>query len=238
MCATEKKLLTYSGIYPLKQTPFYYNYSRFINLLFSFVMFASLLLQMLFEDDVSKIIDSFYFASTEISYICKLVNFLFKRNYMVAIENILNSKSFNSHVKKQYVFLIGAIEETGKLGFAFRVACGLTSMAIALFPIIDNPKFLKPPFPGWYFVNPVRFHTSLYCFQIVAVCLSCINNTSIDILNIRLIRMGTAQLDVLIDNLKFNVLDDNLTTEEFGNINKIVEERLKVCIEHHLTILK
>lgn len=231
----EKKFLILTGFYPIIKKSVYYNVSTVINVFASFGQFFSMLIQIFLETDLSKIIDILYYLMTQTAYLVKLINFIIKRRNMFVIEEICKVNVFNLQQRHQYRFLKEAHDSTEIVAVIFRLLCCGVVLFYGVFPVIDNNYSIKPPLSGWYPMDKEKYRILIYFFQIVAVGLSAFSNSNIDLLNMKLISMGSAQLDILMDNLQ-NLVPTNINDQE--EIDNVVEKKLKIHVIHHNTILR
>lgn len=184
---------------------------------------------------MSKIVDILYYLMTQTAYLVKLVNFIIKRRNMFVIEEICEENVFNMQQKHQYRFLKEAHHSTEIVAVIFRLLCCGVVLFYGVYPVIDNNYSIKPPLSGWYPMDEENYRIFIYLFQVIAVGLSAFSNSNIDLLNTKLISMGSAQLDILMDNLK-NLVPSHINDQE--QLDNLVENRLKIHVIHHNTILR
>lgn len=225
------------GIYPREEhTRLFYYVGFLITLFFSFGLFFTMSIDLFIEKEMSQIISILYYLPQQTAYVIKLINFIIKGNEMKKIEEIFEMNLFNLHKEHQYDYLNDAIRKTRIIANVFRLLCCLVVLFYALPPMFTEN--MKIPLPGWYPFDVEKYAVYIYLFEVTAVFVSATINSNIDILDVRLISMGTAQLNVLMSNLENVVEDDEIKHLKRENLEKIVEERLKVYVKHHQIILE
>ncbi|KAJ8932174.1 hypothetical protein NQ314_014868 [Rhamnusium bicolor] len=90
---TEKNILLFFGFYPGPKITLlnWKNVRGFLNLSITILQFVSML--MYFED-IAYPIDTFVFAVTQITFVCKLIQFILNRNMITSIEKSLERPIF------------------------------------------------------------------------------------------------------------------------------------------------
>lgn len=223
------------GIYPL-DAPNAISYIAFIVTLFmSFGLFFAMGIQLFIEKEMAKIINILYYLPQQTAYVFKLINFLYNGKTIHKIQIIFNSSLFNLHKEQQYHFLNDAIYKTKIIGNIFRMLCCGVVAFYGMQPLYSNDPM---PLPAWYPFDINKYSVVIYFFEVLGVLVSATINSNIDLLNVRLISLGTAQLEILTDNLE-NVAD----TEEIHRMseqemNNVVEERVQIYAQHHQLILE
>lgn len=233
---TEKLILTLGGIYPQNVYNLFYYVCFLVTLFFSFGLFFVMFIDLFIETELSEIISILYYFPQQAAYVCKLINFVVKAKKMRRIEEIFNKDLFNLHKEHQYRFLNESIEKTRIIANVFRLLCCLVVLFYALPPMFEEK--MKIPLPGWYPFDVERNAFLIYIFEVIAVFVSATINSNIDILDVRLISMGTAQLNVLMDNLENILTEEEVNAFKVETLNGMAEERLKTVAKHHQTILE
>lgn len=223
-------------MYPVEKPTIAYYLRAIITWFISCAQLVSQLLMMSLQaDDLSKITSALYYCMTQTAYICKLVNFSFRRKILPLMENELNNPLFNTYGESQDIFLQDTIGSFKRIAAIFRILCILVVFFYGLFPAMDNNPENPLPLPGWYPFDIKKYRYEIYVFQVLSVAVSAYNNANIDILTSGLISAASVQFQILKDNLVR--ITDDLQDLSTARMNTVVSERLQKSVVHHNDIL-
>lgn len=234
----EKKLLTISGMYPVKNPSIFYYGRSIITWFLSCANLVSQLIMMYQEaGDLSKITSLLYYCMTQTAFICKLLNFNLRKRLLIVMEEELRNPLFNTFSRDQNKkYLQSPISGLKQIASIFRVLCALVLLFYAIFPSIDKNPDNPLPMQGWYPFDIKKYRMYVYVFQVVSVGVSAFNNSTMDILTSGLITTASVQFLILKDNLRNMV--ENLPQKTRNDISEVVDRRLEKCVRHHNDILK
>lgn len=233
--STEKLLLSKSGIFPVKNATLFSKICGFITYVASFLLLITFIMELIFTESLLNSLDIFKLLFIHGCFVFKLSNFLIKGKDINEIEDLMTEDMFNIHVETQYHYIQDKMDNIGKVANIYRLLCGTYLTLLITFPFFDDPNNIKLPMSGWYGFDISKYFVEVYIFQAIAISMSAYNNSSMDFFNCKLINMASAQMDVLMENLR-NCVPDNCDDEM--SLNAIAEKRLKICIEHHLIIIR
>lgn len=236
--ATEKFLLTLSGFYPLDKFNIFHYLSRFINFTISIILLITFTFEIILTEDLMNSMDTLKVFVIHIFFVAKLIVFMFNSKRMKNVEILMQNKLFNLHNNnnnKQYCYIRDVIDNTALIGNIYRICCTFYVVSSTMIGPILNRKDRQVAMAGRYGFDTKKYFVEVSIFQAIALSISAYNNSSIDILNTRLIAMASAQFDVLIDNLRNSVPTECNDKTLF---NRKVEDRLKLCVQHHEIIIE
>lgn len=231
----EKTILTISGFYPRRSTAtsksfdYYSYYSRLLfSLLVSyghtFLMIAEIALNI---DDLSKLSECLLYFITQVTSICKLMNFLVNQTTLLDIEDMLAEPQFYGFTDRQFHQYVA--KEMAIVDFVtkqFRVSCVLVVLGYSAIFQLNYYDVIELNVPGWDLLK--KFYLPVSILQILSIVISASNNSSMDITTWKLISIATAQLHILKDNL-----------ENIRYLEKSVSKQCFIkCIQHHKSIIE
>ncbi|KAJ3653682.1 hypothetical protein Zmor_012920 [Zophobas morio] len=230
---TERTLLSLSGFYPQRHqinVPFYFT-SALINVVVSYLQLFSMFGQMVVDrKDLSKLTDTLLFFMTHFTFLGKLTNFGYYRQNLLAIEDDLCARIFYSFSEKQLGILISKIGSCNTIAKIFRMSCVLCIIFYSVLPLLGDEKNL--PLPGWLPYDTDAFYLETIIFQILSVCVSAYNNSSIDILTWKLIAVASGEMEILKENLRDLEYKSNGDKEL-----EVTKETFGICIQQHNAVI-
>jgi hypothetical protein len=229
---TERSLLTFSGFYPRRDKKYssLYIFSASVNLLCSYLQLLSMLGQMVVDkNNLSKLTDTLLFFMTHFAFLCKLTNFGYYRWHLLVVEDSLIDAVFYEICHTE--LLKSKVQSCKLVARIFRILCILCIIFYAVIPCLGEERVL--PLPGWLPYDTTKYYYETVFFQLLSICISAYNNSSIDILTWKLITIASAQFDILKENLK------NIFYKSGGEDDtKLIEICFKNCVKHHNEIIK
>lgn len=255
------KLLFYSGTYTDQKATCFFFVRKIIVYALSLIQLASMFMQIFTVGDPAEIIQACYISVTHFSFCCKLLNFILRQGELKEIRKFMLQKSFNDHPVEQKQLFGKSMKIFTIIATLYRWMLIFTAIFFATSPLIDEDTIL--PFNSWYPCDIQKYFWPIYVSQMVAISLSAYNNSTIDLLTVRLLFVTAEQFDILNDNLK-NFLGSIRDDAKEVGLKKIVdlrkdvdyadykigmdsasdknfrrhEDLLKIYIRHHYDVLK
>lgn len=112
---------------------------------------------MAFESDLTKIVDTMFFATTQIAFLCKFFNLAYSRHNLVKMEAFIKGTSFNQINKRQENIANRALKNCRRVASSFRYSCVVTIFLMAISSAI-NYKEYKLPCTGWYPFDKQKYY--------------------------------------------------------------------------------
>lgn len=238
MFQVEKQLLIYAGYYPLKIKSFYYYFRFALTCIINGGQFLSLALEIVLRFNMNTILDVLYIFLTQASLISKLINFIINRKNVFVVEDIISTNEFRLVSTNTQKAFYSTLKSSKFVATWYRVTCICSLLFYAIFPILDSNSDLKTPLRSWYPFNEEKYRICIYVSQIISLIHSAYNNSAIDLLAVRLIKLGSAQFDVLKDKLVHFYDEDEDVFKNEEEKDDVLGRRLKQYVEHHLLILR
>lgn len=233
--ATERFIFKISGVYPENVFNSFSLILLFVTLFFSLNLLFALFARLVKTNDANEIITILFYLPQQMSYVLKLINIIVNGEKLLRIEEILNENLFNLHKDSQNCYLNDAINRSNLIANIYKIIVYIVLTTFALQPFFADEFTLT--LPTSYPIDDEKYIIEIYTLQTVSLLVSCTINTNIDITDFRLISMGSAQIDVLMDNLENVITDDDLRNFNEKQLDDVVEERLKISVRHHQIIL-
>lgn len=233
---TERKLLSFSGFYPRKRSVFQRINSVFHLSVALAQLFSMIVLMSLNFNKLDRIIGDSLFLVTHLGFLCKLFNFLLNPKRMLLIEAILNSPVFKLNSQKAEDIIRESVKSIDNFAKMFRVTCIFVLIFYGVTPFINyvidgEGARLMLPLPGWipYDVNNGIMYTFTYVFQMSSIAISAYNNSTIDVLNCKLMTLATA---------KCRILEMYLKDIDYEKLGAKAADELTKCVIFHSEILR
>lgn len=126
------------------------------------------------------------------------------------------------------------------------IASLMCLLLLILFPLVDMPEGVRPlPNIIWtpFDTNPSPLHELIYVIMIWNLSLSIFGNAFYDVVYVYSLQHLYVQLTLLkelIRNITEGILDDYSDLRRFQSkyFQKMVLNRLKICVEHHSKLLR
>lgn len=190
-----------------------------------FATCSSIIIQTVHERELDRIIDSLYFLITLTAYIFKLFNYLYKRDLMLSINEMLSGEAFNRYTKNQEKLIKRTVRKCRVLGFLFKSAIASSTIMYFIYPLIDNRPDIILPYPGWFPFDIVKYRYACVIFQVFfGLSLNALMNATIDLITIGLVAIGTTHYEILIDDL---------LKIKSGKNKEEIEKHVYNCIIYH-----
>nr|XP_015837915.1 PREDICTED: putative odorant receptor 71a [Tribolium castaneum] len=235
--AREKKILTISGFYPLREYEknYFHFFSGTIQWIISLGMLFSMIIQSVIKrNDLMVLSETLYFLTTHLTFVCKLANLEYHKKLLLDIEDMLKTTRFQKTLSLDLIEKTGMNEKIRKFNLVaktFRIVCVWCVVLYVLVPYFDPGKSKTLPTPGWFPFNWTdKYYYGTYFFEVAGISITAHMDSSIDILSWLLVTIASFQCDILKENLK-NI---------YYNYDKEhdIRETFKDCIRHHEEIIK
>lgn len=131
------------------------------------------------------------------------------------------------------------------------ILCHFTASMICLlllirFPLVDMPEGVRPlPNIIWtpFDTNPSPVHEIVYLIMVWNLSLSVLGNAFYDMLYVYSLQHLFVQFSLLkelLRNITNQIMEERSDTEKFQSslFQRMVKERLNICVEHHSTLLR
>lgn len=129
------------------------------------------------------------------------------------MENMVESVLFKEFRSNNSSIYNGYISNVNLVAKGFRCSCVLVVLFYLLFPLLDEGDEYKLPYPGIFPWDIKNHYYLCVMIQVIMVGHSAYNNSSLDILTVKLITIGSASLDALCVSLsKIDYKDDAKTS--------------------------
>lgn len=180
-----------------------------------------MMIQTCMETSFAVIIGNLYFSTSQLTYILKLFNYLYKREKIFKIHQLLTLKIFNSYEEDQHRFIIEKVINTNKLSTIFRYLIVVWLAMYLIYPVVDNSLLA---IPAWYPFNVEKYRWYIIIYQVASVAISALINSSMDIVTIGFISVATAH---------FSIIKDTLTNIKKGENLEDVKRKIAFCCHYH-----
>lgn len=234
--ALERAFLKSIGIYPLNETK--YTCILITSAIMAFVLvylhFVLMLIQLFCQvSNITKASNILLYLMTHIAFVSKMTNFALNKHQMCLVDDILNNPIFKTVSLRETEIIVNSMVSSKYLSVVFRFLCVGVVLFYGIYPVIDISSENMYPLDLWYPFDPNGYYSTIILFEVSLIALGAWTNSNIDILTIKLISLGTAQIEILKKKLKslVNNMEEVVTDE-------IVNTRLKHCIEHYSLILR
>jgi hypothetical protein len=201
-----------------------------------YAQLLSMLIQLILErDDLSKVSETLHYFVTHVTFLYKLKNFTSRGKNLLNIEDTLTLPVFYGFSFDQLRQLKREMDDCKTVGKVFRVTCVGAVALYGMVPFLDKNKSMSLPLPGWIPDKVIgKYYHATFLFQMTAVTMTAYVNSTIDILTWMLMTVGSAQFNILKENLK------NIDYRSEGNDNqsKIIERNFNQCVKHHKAIVE
>lgn len=230
----ERTHLMYGGFYPADLClwkKFLYYLTFTFNTGISWTQFL-LMIAFVFHQlsDLTKVSEVLLFSCTQFAFICKLSNFIWHKNNMLQLEQALRNRRFTHLTKEEQTILNSYVSEIRHLAKIYRVLCFGVVLFYGLFPFVDRDAEgnKKLPLPLWFPFNPFNYYNEIHFMTILSIAVGAWTNSNIDILNIMMIMLGTAQIEILK-----NRYEKVIPFPFHGELDELsVRHELKECVKH------
>lgn len=175
---------------------------------------------------MTEVSENLFFSVTQLAFICKLTNFMFQGKKLLKLEDMLNQNGIHHFSFQEEEVMLNLIRTGRRQAKIYRMLCILVVIFYGLYPFFDKNSDgnMKLPIPMSFPFNPNNYYPEIYFMSILSVGIGAWINSSIDILTIMLIIIGTCQLEILKYKLE-NILPEN------GKPDEIIGRKLKQCVE-------
>nr|QBB72941.1 odorant receptor [Protaetia brevitarsis] len=232
----ERKVLYLTGVYCGRKFPnnAAFKIYRIVNtstaFLFLFLMAAKMIVE---RDNLELVFDVLHTFISQITLIIKAIYLCKVLPKYNALEERLTEPIFNQQTPDQ-----DALISENILGYKYAAFTlhGLAWVALVLYticPIIEGP-ILAIPF--WLPSGLDNYKMFVKIYEVLCTWTLSSGDPALDLLPVCLLSIGTAQLDILNQNLTCSAdrdPDDSYEVQE-----KKIRVRLKNCVQHHLAIIK
>lgn len=232
---TEKLYLTLGGFYPAKLHfcwQILYILSCTFNTTISWMQFLLTITFMFTQlSNLVKVSEVLLFSCTQFAFICKLMNFIWHKQELVKLEGFLLNIRFNYLTPEQEKILNSYVNEIKHLAKIYRILCFAVVLFYGLFPYLDMDENgnKKLPLPMWFPFNPYHYYNAIHVMSILSIAVGAWTNSNIDVLNIMMITLGTAQIEILKDKFK-NIIANPNTHEVLDEVS--IQSSLRECVIH------
>lgn len=185
-----------------------------------------MMIQTCKETRFEVIIGNLYFSTSEMTYIWKLFNYLYKRHKILEIDQLLDTKVFNSYTESQHRFVEKAVKKSVALSTIFRYLIIVWVTMYLIYPIVDNSLLALP---GWFPFDIVKYRWYIIIYQVASVALSALINSSTDVVTVGFISVATAH---------FSIVKDTLTSIRKGEDPKELKKTIAHCCFYHNRIVE
>nr|WJJ63313.1 odorant receptor 13 [Pachyrhinus yasumatsui] len=230
---TEKRILNFAGIYPEIHTKrmYFKSVRKFICVLLSCLLEISLLTLIVINvRDLGTVMGALMLLLQQTAFISKLSIFIFKGDQLQMLE--MKLKQFASHqlLFSDTMLLKNNLQNISKIGQIYRLSCILCCTFFGAGPFMNGGTKFELPMPGYlpYEISNQIKYFATYFYQMASLYIAACLNSSVDILNCRLITIATTLFEILIKRLK------NIGHEDVENHQ---EEFIK-CIYFHNKLLE
>lgn len=176
----------------------------------------------------TKLSETFLFCMTQAAFLCKLTNFIFRKEIMAEIESLLNGPTLKRLTLFERKIIDDYMVQFKYLSKIYRVLCFLCVIFYGMFPFIDGDPEHLLALPGWFpFINIKEYQVEIVLAQMCGVGIGAFNNSTLDLLAAILVTLGSAQFAILENRLK------NVTK----NSDRVREE-VNSCIVYQNTLLE
>lgn len=234
----EKWMLTVSGLYANSLSNLMTILAWGATWFFSLTLLLSMVIECCLSiTNLGKIGQILFYFTTQLSYVCKLSNFVYNRKRMLTLEEILKHHLFTHHDEQQNSFIKNAKNTLKMLSITFRTSVTAVIVFFFLFPFLDNDPENPLIVPGWFYVDIKKYTKSIVVFQIISLIISANINSTIDILTCELICLGSAQFEILKDRyLRMH----EIKWPKKGSLDRdeVILHNLDKSTAHHYIILE
>ncbi|XP_030753545.1 odorant receptor 43a-like [Sitophilus oryzae] len=190
----------------------------------------SLLIDICMPNDLTKKIDGVMFFIEETAFVFKLILFMWNINELNAIENML--EDFNSYNLKfsDLENIKENLKEITYLRKTYRTSCFVCSAFYAVPPLLRKDVKYALPYSTYlpYDITNNFTYVPTFIYQVGSVLVSAHLNTMIDMINIKLVTLGSCLLQVLMNKLK----DIGINLDEDDSV------KYRECLILHNKILR
>lgn len=223
-------MLAVSGLYANSLTNLTTKVAWGVTWFFSVTLLLSMLIECCLSiTNLAKIGQILYYFTTQLSYVCKLSNFVYNRRRMLTLEGFLKHPLFTHHDEQQNSFIKDAKDTLKILSVTFRTSVMTVIVFFFLFPFLDNDPENPLVVPGWFYVDIKKYTKSIVVYQTISLIISANINSTIDILTCELICLGSAQ---------FEILKDRYLRTGSLNRDEVILQNLDRSTAHHYIILE
>ncbi|XP_023012171.2 putative odorant receptor 85d [Leptinotarsa decemlineata] len=197
------------------------------------ISWVQLLLTLTFSitqlSNLVKLSEALLFNSTQIAFVCKLLNFNLQHRSMLKLEEFLRQPTLTKVTEEEDNIIRHYVRGVRRIGLIFRVLCVVVVIFYALFPLMDrNPDGSKKlPLPIWLPFDSNKYYHTIWFSEVLSIAVGAWINSNIDILSYTLMTLGTAQFEILKNRLRNLVKTSNEFVEE-----DLVLEKMKQCVIH------
>lgn len=199
-----------------------------------FPMIMELILNARSVEQVAQIL---YYFVTQLSYLCKMINFMINKDIILNLEVILENPL--THVKDQSgrAMLEEAKKSLHIMAILYRGATFAVILFFGLFSVLDSESESPLIVPGWFYVDVNEYATQVVTYQLVSILVSANFNSTMDIFTYRLIKLGSVQFEILQNNLSdlLSLSSKDVSTKEE---DYAVIKYLKTAIVRHDMLLE
>lgn len=228
----------YNQTMPQNRILFYMKYV--INLIVTFSFSVSIWMNIILNfENSGEVIETLYFGLTETTFVAKLINIHFRYKTYQNLVKYLSNPVFNQYTREQEAFIKKGITLVHIFAHAFRGCVTITIMFFIVFPFLDKSDNLLI-IPSWFPSSVERYQFFCYLFQLWGIIINGYVHSSHDSMVAGLIMMGSAQFEILKNNL--NNLRKGLRMPA-SDIEKEMQEdyilkKLRTYVHHHVVTIK
>lgn len=203
--------------------PYYVRFLIVLALVITFI--SSIASYIVVETKIDKIIGAFYFFMTELTFFCKLLNYLYNRQKIAKIDQLYSKRIFNCYSQKQHPFIAEAVFSANLLSKVYRILIILCLILYTSIPFIDNRLPLDARFP----FSIEKYKYFLIVYQILGIAISSLINSSMDNMTIGFISVATAH---------FSIIKDILVSIKAGENPDDVKKKISHCSYYHTNVIQ
>ncbi|XP_050311424.1 putative odorant receptor 85d [Anthonomus grandis grandis] len=227
----ERFCLGIGGFYPtrIKRTPLI----KLSTLFVYFITFGQMWVVTNFvvsTTDLSEISEVFLFSMTQVGFVSKLMNFLWRIKQVPLLDQMLEQEIFTRVTTEEMTIWKGTFKRVQRYLVIFLSLCAGVVVLYGVIPAIENTKSDRKhyPFPGRFPFDPDRYYYVIYIGEVVAVAVSAfMNGSGLDCLFTKHTVIATVMFKILCG--KIEGLLDNVDKGE----RSAVEKRIRHCIVYY-----
>lgn len=245
----QQMLLTLFGVWPIENPSLFYKIKGIISFIIMFSFATSLFLSVLFIKEYGPLIASWTFFISISNCYLKFGLFYIKVPTLVKLLKFLHSSHFHYYDEDLDVHIQSAIRISTIMVKVFLISAMCTVSSLILSPSVSpKPRQLPLPFFMDLVDQPLPFYLCVYGYESIALLTSACTTTGIDHVATSMMSLSSAYFKVLkltiirTTNANTLVHDGDNTNDSiydyYEKFDKEVNDRLSLCVEHHIAVIK
>lgn len=231
---TERISLTAEGFYPVKKVGILNRINSLVIMILSFLEWILMLLFLLLvKVEIVDMTETMLFFITQTAFLCKLVNFILKKDVLVVVESHLHKPILCDVTNEESDVIKENLLGFQLFGHMYRGAAVFATIFFALFPLLDQGSkgTGRLPLKLWIPFEMDNSYYLIYFLIILAIGLEAFTNICLDVLPIKFLMVAVGQFENLKTKLRESV---PLGEEEVED--EVVLRNLNKCVVHFYAI--